>query len=112
MHIYTKQNKATPGWGYWGNYGEIDMGFSSGLIEKPEEYVGEPVHYHKQATTYMLVLEGAGLVEIDGHEVRVAKDGLLKIDPGEQYRVVGAGETPFRWVVVSTNKEPGDRIEV
>ena len=41
MKIFQQQKKAMPGWGYWGNYGEIDMGFSSGLIEHPEDYSGE-----------------------------------------------------------------------
>ncbi|MBL8031652.1 MAG: cupin domain-containing protein [Candidatus Doudnabacteria bacterium] len=112
MNIYSKHNKTTPGWGYWGNYGEIDMGFSSGLIEKVEDYAGEPLHYHKKATTYMLVLDGVGLVEIDGIETRVEKESLLRIDPTERYRVLGAAEVPFRWIVVSTNKEPGDRVVV
>lgn len=112
MKIYPKQSKATPGWGYWGNYGEIDMGFSSGLIECNEDYPGEPVHYHKQAITYILVLEGAGLIEINAEVVKAERDSLLQIDAGESYCILGAAETPFRWIAISTNKEPGDRVVV
>jgi hypothetical protein len=49
MKIFKKQEKSTPGWGYWGNYGEIDLGFSFGVIENSDSYSGESLHYHKNA---------------------------------------------------------------
>lgn len=112
MKIHKKQNKSTPGWGYWGNYGEIAMGFSSGLIERNEDYPGEPLHYHKQAITYMLVLKGSGYVEVEGEKVLVQKDELLEIAPGEKYKMIGGEDLPFQWVTISTNKEPGDKVVV
>lgn len=112
MKIHSKHNKATPGWGYWGNYGEIDMGFSSGLIDNNAEYSGEPVHYHKQATTYILVLEGSGFVEINGEKITVAQDELLEIAPGEHYRMLGADQMPFRWITISSNKNPDDKVVI
>lgn len=112
MKIHSKQNKATPGWGYWGSYGDIGMGFSSGLISKDEDYAGEQVHYHKEATTYILVLEGSGLVEVNGQKVTVVQDELLEIAPEEHYRMLGGEDLPFRWITISSNKNPDDKVAI
>jgi mannose-6-phosphate isomerase-like protein (cupin superfamily) len=112
MKIFKKQEKSTPGWGYWGNYGEIDLGFSFGVIENSDSYSGESLHYHKNATTYILVLEGSGIVRVAGRDCEINTGELLQIDPMEQYKMLQGVELPFRWVTVSTNKEPGDRVVV
>lgn len=88
------------------------MGFSSGLIAHNEEYAGEPLHFHKEATTYMLVLEGSGYVQVEGERVLVSRDQLLEIAPGEQYKMLGGEDLPFRWICISSNKEPGDKVVV
>lgn len=112
MKIFDKKDKSTKGFGYWGDYGEIDLGFSSGLIEDSASFLGEPLHFHKKATTFFLVLSGSGVVEVEGKEVEVKEKQLLQIDPGEKYKVLGAKQTPFSWVVISTNKDPKDRMVI
>lgn len=86
------------------------MGFSSGLIENNADYAGESLHYHKEATTYMLALEGSGFVEINGEKEMVSQDELLEIAPGEHYRMLGADQVPFRWITISSNKIPDDKV--
>lgn len=112
MKIHPKHNKATAGWGYWGNYGEIGMGFSCGLIESNDDYTSEPVHYHKEAATYILALEGSGFVEINNQKVTVLQDELLEIAPGEHYRMLCADQVPFRWITISSNKNPDDKVVI
>ena len=112
MKIYTKTNKETPGFSYWGNFGEIDTGWSSGEITDNNSYPGEKLHYHKNGTTYFFGINGTGIIQVDGKKVELSKDTLLKIDPGEKYKVIGAKETPFKWIVVCTSKEPTEKVEV
>ena len=112
MKIYTKTTKNALGWGYWGDFGEIDTGWSDGIIKSNKEFSGEKLHYHKVGTTYFLGLEGTGLVQVGGKEIELPKDALLRIDPGEKYKVLGAKETPFKWIVVCTAKERSEKVEV
>lgn len=112
MKIYQKTNKALPGFAYWGDFGEIDTGWSSGEITDNRKYVGEKLHYHKIGTTYFLGFEGTGLVQVEGKQIELPKDTLLRIDPGEKYKVIGAKETPFRWIVVCTAKERSEKVVI
>lgn len=112
MKIYKKTEKNTSGFGYWGNFGEIDLGWSSGLIKGGSKFSGERLHYHRIGTTYFLGISGVGLLQVDGEKIELSKDTLLRIDPGEKYKVVGAKRTPFEWVVVCTAKEKGEKVEL
>lgn len=112
MKIYRKTEKNTSGFGYWGNFGEIDLGWSSGLIEDNDKFPGEKLHYHTVGTTYFLGITGAGLIQVEGNEIELSEDVLLRIDPREKYGVVGAKTVPFKWIVVCTSKEKGEKVEV
>ena len=111
MKIYSKKEKQTaPGFGYWGDFGEIDMGWSYGEISQGNPFPGEKLHYHKVGTIYFLALEGIGLLEVEGNQVELQKDNLLRIDPGERYKVLGAKETPFKFFAVCTSKDPAEKV--
>ena len=110
MEIYRKKEKSTPGFGYWGDFGEIDMGFSYGYVEKREGFSGEKRHYHKKGTVYFLTLEGRGSLEVDGEDVVMEKDILIRVDPGEIYKVKSVLETPFHWLAICTSKDPQEKV--
>jgi mannose-6-phosphate isomerase-like protein (cupin superfamily) len=110
MKIFQKTNKSIPGFGYWGNFGEIDVGISSGSISDNQSYRPEPLHHHQQGTTYFICLDGVGLIEVNGREIKLEKDQVLCINPQEKYRVVGAVNFPFEWLVFCTIKDPQDKI--
>lgn len=112
MRIYKKTEKNALGWGYWGDFSEIDMGWSDGLITDNSQFTGEKLHYHKTGTVYFLSVDGTGLIQVEGKEVELPKNTLLRIDPGEKYKVLGANEVPFRWIVVCTSKERSEKVDV
>jgi len=112
MKVFIKTDKSLPGFAYWGDFGEIDTGWSSGEIVDNNKYPGEKLHYHKTGTTYFLSLSGVGLVQVDGKEIELPKETLLQINPGEKYKVLGAKETPFKYIVVCTSKERSEKVEV
>ena len=111
MKIYSKKEKTTtPGFGYWGDFGEIEMGWSYGEITDNQNFVGEKLHYHTLGTIYFLGLEGTGLLEVDGNQVELDKGSLLRIDPNEKYKVLRAKETPFKYIAVCTSKDPKEKV--
>lgn len=110
--IYRLQEKSTPGWGYWGNYGEIDIGLSRGSVVSKSEFQGDKLHYHQKGVVFILVLEGSGLVEVEGEELTISENEVLRISPGEKYRHTGAAETPFSWITICTSKDPKDKVIV
>jgi len=112
MKIYQKKDKLTSGFGYWGDFDEIDMGWSYGEISDNKTFPGEKLHYHKVGTIYFLGLEGKGILEVEGGQVQLQKDCLLRIDPGERYAVIGAKETPFKYIAVCTSKDPKEKVIV
>ena|SRR3989344_5395202 len=113
MKIYSKKEKTTtPGFGYWGDFGEIEMGWSYGEITDNQNFVGEKLHYHTLGTIYFLGLGGSGVIEIEGKEIILGKDLLLRIDPKEKYRVLKAKKIPFKYLAVCTSKDPKEKVVI
>ena len=112
MKIYHKRIKGDGRGGFWGDFGEIDMGWSYGEISQENIFPGEKIHYHKTGTTYFLGLAGVGLIEVEGERVELIKDMLLRIDPGEKYRVLTPRKIPFTWIVVCTSKDPKEKVVI
>jgi mannose-6-phosphate isomerase-like protein (cupin superfamily) len=109
--VYRLQEKENiPGWGYWGNYGEIDIGLSRGLVATEADFQGDELHYHQKGVVFILVLEGSGQVEVEGEKLTVSKNEVLRISPGEKYRHTGATKTPFSWITICTSKDPKDKV--
>jgi mannose-6-phosphate isomerase-like protein (cupin superfamily) len=112
MRVYKKEKKSIPGFGYWGDFGEIDTGWSCGQVVDNSRFPGEKLHYHKKGTTYFLGIDGTGVIEVEGKEIELSKDALLRIDPGEKYRTLRAKKTPFKWIVVCTSKDRSEKVVV
>jgi mannose-6-phosphate isomerase-like protein (cupin superfamily) len=112
QRIYKKNEKSVPGWGYWGNFGEIEIGLSSGREESTDNPQIDKLHYHKEGIIYILALEGKGIVEIEGENVTVTKDEVLRIAPGEKYRHIGVQQAPFSWITICTSKKSDDKVVI
>ena len=110
--IYKKHAKSNPGWAYWGNFGEIEIGLSSGRAESVDNPQTENLHYHKTGIIFILVLEGVGIFEVEGKKLTVSKDEVLRIASGEKYRYIGAQEAPFAWIVICTSKDKDDKVVI
>lgn len=112
MKVYEKQIKGDGRGGYWGDFGKIDMGWSYAEISKDNPFPGEKHHYHKVGTMYFLALEGSGILEVKGKKIELVENSLLRIDPGEKYKVIGAKNMPFRFIAVCTSKDPEEKIVI
>lgn len=110
--VYTKNEKSIPGWGYWGEFDEIEIGLSSGREESTENLQTDPLHYHQKGTVFILVLEGSGVVEVEGQSITISKNEVLRVAPGEKYRHTGVVEAPFSWITICTSKDPDDKVVV
>ncbi len=109
MKIHERKQKSNPLLGYWGNYGEIDIGISSGKIDKHTDF-SEILHYHKKGLVYFLILDGEGILEINGEIVPMKKDTVIQIDPEEKYKVREVLSYPLSWITICTIKDPSDKI--
>lgn len=47
-------------------------------------------HYHKRLTEIYLVLEGEGVIEVDGEQIPVRPMSTVMIKPGCRHRALGA----------------------
>ncbi len=110
MQLFNYQEKSTPGWGYWGDYSEIEVGISSGSIEDATAELSDPLHAHKKGVVYFVVTEGTGQIEVNGRPITISKDQVLQIDPGESYRYLSAQTLPFRWITFCTVKDANDKV--
>jgi len=112
QRIYKKQDKSTPGFGYWGDYGDIDIGLSSGFIPSLTHEYEEQPHAHTKGVTFFLILEGRGIIEVVGEDITVSKDDVVRIAPGELYRYKKILEAPFRWITMCTVKDLEEKVVV
>ena len=61
---------------------------------------GEVLHSHPYHE-YYIVLEGRGMLEVEGRTVPLEADTVVMVQPGERHRVVAVdAEQGIRWVVV------------
>lgn len=110
MKIYPKTPKANPGHFYFGNYGEIDLGFSYVHEEKIGPFQ-DPLHSHQKGTEYYWTIQGEGLLEVDGNLGSLTPNQLVAVEPGEKHRIHSVIQAPFQVLVICTVKEKGDKIE-
>lgn len=112
MEIFNKQSKSETGMGgYWGDYdSNIGMSFSEGYVAEGEEMPIEPIHYWKTSTQYFIGIEGEGSVIVDGDEIILKRDQIIKLEPGQKYKMGRAISTPFRWLVIGTVKKKEDKV--
>ena len=69
-------------------------------VYQPRAYV-EP-HHHKIQEQVYHVLEGEGLMELDGKRNVVRKDDIIFIPPGTRHAIYNTGMTDLKFVVVTS----------
>lgn len=69
-------------------------------VYQPKAYV-KP-HHHKQQEQVYHVLDGEGLMELDGERTVVRKDDVIFIPPGVEHAIYNTGMVDLRFVVVTS----------
>lgn len=72
----------------------------------------EQRHHHAKARQFFYVLEGELAIELEGEMHRLQRGEALQVPPGSAHQVRNDGSTNTRFLVVSSPKSHGDRINV
>jgi mannose-6-phosphate isomerase-like protein (cupin superfamily) len=55
-------------------------------------------HFHKTSEEICYILEGEGLMEIEGEKEEISKDQVIVIPPGNKLRISSIGNNPLRFL--------------
>ena len=69
-------------------------------VYQPRAYVAP--HRHRIQEQVYHILEGEGLMEIDGKKQVVSKDDVIFIPPGTEHAIYNTGMTDIKFVVVTS----------
>lgn len=111
MKIYPKQTKSDrpSNDGYFGNYGEIPLGISLAHFKK-DDIIEDPLHFHQKGFEFYLIVEGAGILEVNGKEIELNSENVAMVEPGEKHRIKSILKVPFRFFAVCTSKDKEYKI--
>jgi len=113
MKIVPKQQKPNrePGNYFYGDYGEIPVGISYAEVT-PKDEIQDRNHYHKKGHEYYFVIQGKGILNVEGKEVLLEHNNLVMLDPGEKHFLKKAIETPFHYFVACSVDDKNDKVFV
>ena len=111
MKTYPKQSKSSRSDGehYFGDYGDISMGISLSSVNQIGD-IQDKMHLHQKGTEFYIILEGKGVLEVEGKNVELKENEVVMVEPGEKHRVKEATEAPFKFLVICDVKEKEDKI--
>jgi len=69
-------------------------------VYQPKAYVA--LHHHKIQEQVYHVLDGEGVMELDGERTVVRKDDVIFIPPGVEHAIYNTGLTDLRFIVVTS----------
>jgi mannose-6-phosphate isomerase-like protein (cupin superfamily) len=69
-------------------------------VYQPRAYVAP--HRHRSQEQIYHVLEGEGLMELDGERTVVRRDDVVFIPPGVEHAIYNTGMTDLRFIVVTS----------
>ena len=90
--------------GHW-NGSPVEIGVTEVLTRVPQS---ECLHFHDYHE-YYLVLEGDGMLQVEGQEVRLTAGQTVMVEPGEKHRVTAVGASGIRWVIIKERSEPDSK---
>ncbi len=75
-------------------------------------HTSETLHYHTKSQQFFYVLSGEAGFIIGDETFKVNAGQGISIAPGEHHRIMNNTDAPLEFVVISSPKSHGDRIEV
>lgn len=73
----------------------------------PGRATGGPDNYHAEADQWLFVVSGSGVATVDGDEIRVEADDLLRIEAGERHEIENDGDQPLETLNIYTPPRTG-----
>jgi len=74
---------------------------------KPGTSMG--AHYHREVEETFFILEGRGILRVNGQDVPVAAGMALRVEPGERHDLL-ALDVPLRGIFVKVPYLPEDKV--
>ena len=90
--------------GHW-NGSQLEIGLTELLLEVPCSERRHCHDYHE----YYIVLEGEGILEVEGAAVPLQAGSTVMVEPGERHQLVAVGPAGLRWAIVKERSEPGSK---
>lgn len=111
MNIFPRKAKSTPGAYYFGEYNEEPLApFSISVASFEADFSPEQKHYHTQNQKVYLTLEGEGVLNVDGREVRLEPTSLVQVEPNEIHFLQAVLKAPLKFVVVASSKVDDKKV--
>lgn len=70
----------------------------------------EARHYHRSARQFFYIVSGEAILEAGGAEHRLAAGQGIEVPPGIPHRFFNGSETDVVFLVISSPKSHGDRV--
>jgi mannose-6-phosphate isomerase-like protein (cupin superfamily)/GNAT superfamily N-acetyltransferase len=112
MEVVSRENAPHYRWGQNSDgWRLVDRGGLTVIQERMSPGSAEIPHYHRNARQFFFVLEGELTIERPGFSQRFGKFEGLEVLPGEPHHVRNCSESEAVFLVVSSPRTHGDRVE-
>ena len=82
------------------------------ILERVPAGKSEKRHYHRNARQLFYILEGTATMQMPDSTIRLGAHQSLEIPPGTPHRLINDDSSDLRFLVVSTPRSHGDRVEL
>jgi mannose-6-phosphate isomerase-like protein (cupin superfamily) len=82
------------------------------IEEQMQPETSEALHYHRIAQQFFYMLSGEALIEMDGHDFRMAAGEGIHVPPGALHRIRNESADAIRFLVISQPRSHEDRVVV
>ncbi len=70
----------------------------------------EVMHHHKLATQFFFILDGEGVMQLDGEQIALRKGEGVEIPPGLRHRFCNLSSSDVHFLLISAPPAQGDRV--
>lgn len=92
--------------GHW-NSSPVEIGLTGVMKAMPRN---EVYHYHDYHE-YYLILQGRGILHIEGRDVPLEANTLVMVQPGERHRVLWVDpDEGIQWVIIKERSAPNSKV--
>jgi mannose-6-phosphate isomerase-like protein (cupin superfamily) len=82
------------------------------IQERMPPNTGEQLHYHYHAQQLFYILSGTALFEVDGEMMTAGPNESIHIPPSTKHCILNNGDVDLHFLVISTPKAHGDRVNL
>lgn len=105
MNVFPRKSKQTPGAYYFGEFNDNPLApFSISIASFDETYQSEKPHYHTQSQKAYVIMEGKGILNVNGKQVVMTPEQMIHIEPNETHYVESVTKAPLKFIVILSAK--------